>query len=69
MISSRDDWVEPPPQVKVDHVEVNQVSSIGNCRMYRIQLQHRIWCTANDSLMWEPAKCVDGLQEAGVFRQ
>jgi len=61
--------VDPPPLVEVDGKEQYQVSSVEDSRMYRNQLQYHIWWTGYDSLTWEPAKLVDGLQTVGVCHQ
>jgi hypothetical protein len=37
--------------------------------MYRSQLQYLIRWTGYDSLTWEPAKCVDGLEAVEQFHQ
>jgi len=59
----------PPPLVEVDGKEEYQVSSVGNSWMYGSQLQHLIRWTGYESLMWEPAKFVDGLQAVEEFHQ
>jgi len=61
--------VSPPPSVEVDGEEEYQVSSVEDSCMYRNQLQCLIRWTGCDSLSWEPAKCVDGLQAVGEFHQ
>ena len=61
--------IMPPPLVEVDGKEEYQVSSVGNSWMYRSQLQHLIRWTGYDSLTWEPAKFVDGLQAVDEFHQ
>ena len=62
-------WIEPPPSVEVNSEEEYQVSSIEDSRMYRSQLQYLIWWTGYDSLTWELAKFVDGLQAVDEFPQ
>ena len=61
--------VVPPPLLEVDGEEEYQVSSVEDCRMYRNQLQYLIRWTGYDSVTWEPAKFVDGLQAVGEFHQ
>ena len=61
--------VKPPPLVEVDGEEEYQVSSVEDSRMYRNQLQYLIRWTGYDSLTWEPAKFVDGLQAVEEFYQ
>jgi len=61
--------VKPPPPVAVDGGEVYQVSTVEGGRMYRNQLQYLVRWTGYDSVTWEPAKCVDGLQPLGEFHQ
>jgi hypothetical protein len=61
--------VLPPPPVEVDGEEEYQVSSVEDSRIYRSQLQYLVWWTSYDSLTWEPAKFVDGLQAVGEFHQ
>jgi hypothetical protein len=61
--------VEPPPSVEVEGEEEYQVSSVEDSRVYRNQLQYLTWWTGYDSLTWEPAKCVDGLQAVEEFHQ
>jgi len=60
-------WVAPPPPVGVDEKEEYQVSSVEDSRVYPNQLQNCIRWTGYDSLTWEPAKLVDGLQAVGEF--
>ena len=60
---------EPPPPVEVDGEEEYQVSSVEDSRIYRNQLQYLIRWTGYDSLTWEPAKFVDGLQAVEEFHQ
>jgi len=55
--------------VEVNSEEEYQVSSIEDSRMYRSQLQYLIWWTGYDSLTWELAKFVDGLQAVDEFPQ
>jgi len=59
--------IEPPPSVEVDREEEYQVSSVEDSRMYRSQLQYLIQWMGYDSLTWEPAKFVDGLQVVDEF--
>ena len=54
--------IEPPPPVEVDGEEEYQVSSVEDRRVDRNQLQYLIWWMGCDSLTWEPAKFVNGLQ-------
>jgi hypothetical protein len=61
--------VFPPPSVEVDGEEEYQVSSVEDSWMYRNQLQYLIRWTGYDSLTWQPAKFVDGLQAVGEFHQ
>ena len=61
--------VKPPPPVEVDGEEEYQVLSVEDSRMYRSQLQYLIRWTAYDSLTWDPAKFVDGLQAVGEFHE
>ena len=58
-----------PPPVDVDGEEEYQLSSVEDSRLYRNQLQYFIRWTGYDSLTWEPATFVDGLQEVGEFHQ
>jgi hypothetical protein len=48
--------------VEVDGEEEHQVSGVEDSQMYHTQLQHLIQWTTYDSVSWEPAKLVDGLQ-------
>jgi hypothetical protein len=59
----------PPPLVAVDGEEEYQVSGVEDSRMYHSQLQYFIRWTRYDSLRWEPAKFMDGLQEVEEFHQ
>jgi len=59
----------PPPSVEVDGEEEYQVSNVEDSRIYRNQLQYLIQWTGYDSLPWEPAKFVDGLQAVEEFHQ
>jgi len=61
--------VPPPPAVEVDGEEEYQVSSVEDSRVYRSQLQYLIRWTGYDSLTWEPAKFVDGLQAVDEFHK
>jgi len=61
--------IEPPPPVEINGEEEYQASSIEDCRMYKSQLQYLIRWTGYDSLTWEPAKFVDGLQAVDEFHQ
>jgi hypothetical protein len=61
--------VIPPPSVEVDGEVEYQVSSIEDSRMYRSQLQYLIRWTGYDSLTWEPAKFVNGLQAVDEFHK
>ena len=61
--------IEPPPPVEVDGEDEYQVASVEGSRMYRNQLQYLIQSTGYDSLTWEPAKFVDGLQAVEEFHQ
>jgi len=61
--------VEPPPSVEVDREGEYQVSSVEDSRVYRSQLQYLIQWTGYDSLTWEPAQFVDGLQAVEDFHQ
>ena len=58
-----------PPPVEVDGEEEYQVSSVEDSRIYRNQLQYLIRWTGYDSLTWEPAKFVDGLQTVDEFHK
>ena len=62
-------WVEPSPSVEVYRVGEYQVSSVVDSRVYQSQLQYLIRWTGDDSLTWEPAKFVDGLQAVEEFHQ
>ena len=59
--------VEPSPLVEVDGGEPYQVSSAEDSQVYRNQLQYLIRWMGYDSLRWEPAKIVDGLDAVGEF--
>jgi len=59
----------PPPPVDVDGEEEYRVSSVEDSRMYRSQLQYLIPWTGYDSLLWEPANLVNGLQAVEEFHQ
>ena len=61
--------VAPPSPVEVDGQEEYQVLSVEDSRVYRNQLQYLIWWTGDDSLTWESAKFVDGLQAVDKFHQ
>ena len=61
--------VPPPPPVEVEGEEEYQVSSIEDSRVYRSQLQYLVRWTGYDSLTWEPAKFVDGLQAVEEFHK
>ena len=61
--------VPPPPPVEVEGEEEYQVSSIEDSRVYRNQLQYLVRWTGYDSLTWEPAKFVDGLQAVEEFHK
>jgi hypothetical protein len=61
--------VPPPPPVEVDGEEAYQVASIEDSRGYRSQLQYLIRWAGFDSLTWEPAKFVDGLQAVEEFHR
>jgi len=61
--------IEPLPPVEVDGEEAYQVSSVEDSRMYRNQVQYLIRGTGSDSLTWEPAMFVDGLQPVEEFHQ
>jgi len=61
--------VPPPPPVEVDGEEEYQVAGVEDSRIYRNQLQYLIRWTGYDSLTWEPAKFVDGLQAVEEFHQ
>ena len=58
-----------PPPVEVNCEEEYQLSSVEDSRIYRNQLQYHICWTGYDSLTWEPAKFVEGLQAVGEFHQ
>jgi hypothetical protein len=60
---------EPPPPVEVHGEEEYQVSSVEDSRIYRNQLQYLIRWTGYDTLTWEPAKFVDGLQAVDEFHR
>ena len=61
--------MEPPPSVEVDGEEEYHVSSVEDSRVNHNQLQYLIRWTGYDSLTWEPAKFVDGLQAVEEFHQ
>jgi len=61
--------VLPPPTVEVDGEEEYQVSSVEDSRLYRSQLQYLIRWMGYNSLTWEPAKFVDGLQAVDEFHK
>ena len=61
--------VKPPPPVEVDGEEEYLVLGVEDSRMYRSQLQYLIPWTRYDSLMWEPARIVDGLQAVDEVHQ
>jgi hypothetical protein len=61
--------VPPTPSVEDDGEEEYQVSSVKDSRMYRKQLQYLIRWIGYDSLTWDPAQFVDGLQAMGDFNQ
>jgi len=61
--------VNPPPPVEVDGEVEYQVWSVEDSWMYRNQLQYLIRWTGYDSVRWEPATFVDGLQAVGDFHQ
>ena len=62
LVGQRVEPPPPPPSVEVDGEEEYQVSSVEDSRVYRNQLQYLIRWMGYDSLTWEPAKFVDGLQ-------
>jgi len=59
--------VPPPPPVEVDGEEEYQVSGVEDSHVYRNQLQYLVRWTGYDSLTWEPAKFVNGLQAVDEF--
>jgi len=61
--------VNLPPPVEVDGDEEYQVSKGEDSRMYRNQLQYLLCWPEYDSLTWDPAKFMDGLQVVGEFHQ
>jgi len=61
--------VPPPPPVEVDGEEEYQVSGVEDSRIYRNQLPYLVRLTGYDSLTWEPAKFVDGLQAVEEFHR
>jgi len=61
--------IELPTPVEVDGEEEYQVSGVEDSRVYRNQLQYLVRWTGYDSLTWEPAKFVDGLQAVEEFHQ
>ena len=61
--------VLPPTPVEVDGEEEYQVSSVEDSRVYQSQLQYLIQWTGYDSLTWEPAKFVNGLQAVDEFHK
>jgi len=61
--------IEPPPPVEVDGEEEYQVSTVEDSRVYRNQLQYLIRWMGYDSLTWEPAKFMNGLQAVDEFHQ
>jgi hypothetical protein len=61
--------VLPPTPVEIDGEEEYQVSSVEDSWVYENQLQYLIRWMGYDSLTWEPAKFVDGLQAVEEFHQ
>jgi len=61
--------MNPPPPVEVDGEEECQVLGVENSRMYRNKLEYLVRWTGYDSLKWEAAKFVDGVQVVGEFHQ
>jgi glycosylphosphatidylinositol phospholipase D len=61
--------VLPPPPVEVDGEEEYQVSGVEDSRVYRNQLQYLVRWMGYESLTWEPAKFVDGLQAVEEFHR
>jgi predicted GH43/DUF377 family glycosyl hydrolase len=61
--------VPPLPPVEVDVEEEYQVSGVEDTRVYRNELQYLVRWTGYDSLAWELAKCVDGLQAVEEFHR
>jgi len=61
--------IDAPPPLEVDGDEQYQVSSVEDSRIYRNQLQYLIRLTGYDSLSWDPAMLVHGLQAVKEFHQ
>ena len=61
--------MEPPPPVEVDGEEQYQVSSVEESWVYLSLLQYLSRWIGYDSLTWDPAKFVDGLQAVEEFHQ
>ena len=61
--------VPPPPPAEVDGEAECHVQRVEDSRVYRNQLQYLVRWTGYDSLTWEPAKFVDGLQAVEEFHQ
>ena len=61
--------MEPPPAVEVYGEEEYQVSTVEDSRVYRNQLPYLKRRTGYDSLTWDTAKFVDGLQAVDEFHQ
>jgi len=59
----------PSPLVEVDGEEEYQVWSLEDSRMYWNQLLYLICWSVYDSLTWEPAKFMDGLQAVEEVHQ
>jgi transposase InsO family protein len=59
--------VPPPRPVEVDGEEEYQVSGVEDIRIYGNQLQSLVRGTGYDSLTWESAMFVDGLQAVEEF--
>jgi hypothetical protein len=62
-------WVEPSPPVEVDGEEEYQVSGVEESRVYPNQLLYSIWWMGYDSVSWEPAQFVDGLEAVEEFHR
>lgn len=58
-----------PPHVEDVGDEESQDSTVQECRRYQSQLQYRIQWTGYDSMIWDRANFVDGLQAVHQFHQ
>ena len=60
---------DSPPALEVGREGEYPISSTEDCRISRGQLQYLIQWTGYNSVTWEPAKFVDGVQAVGEFHQ